>query len=96
MDIDKQLDAFYSTLDFKRISASAIAMYNILLNIARKSGWLSEIKVANNTIMSKCVNFSLSTLQRARKELIDNEYIIYKKRKKSKRCFEIFNSKIVQ
>lgn len=31
--------------------------------------------------MSKCNNLSLSTLQRARKELIDNNYIIYKKGK---------------
>lgn len=44
-------------------------------------GWLNEFRVANNTLMSKCNNLSLSTLQRARKELIDNNYIMYRKGK---------------
>ncbi|MCI8396854.1 MAG: hypothetical protein HFJ52_04190 [Clostridia bacterium] len=81
MNYEKQLCAFYSTLDYKRVSAFAIAMYLILLNIAKITGWLSEFRVANSVFMSKIVNLSISTLQRARKELIDNDYIIYKKGK---------------
>lgn len=37
MNYEKQLEEFYSTLDYKRISASAIAIYMILINIAKKT-----------------------------------------------------------
>lgn len=84
IDIEKQLAEFYSTLDYKPISANAIAIYNILLQIARKTDWLTEFKVTNNILMSKIKNLSISALQRARNELINNNYILYKKRNKSK------------
>ena len=53
IDIQKQLDEFYSTLDYKPISANAISIYLLLLQIARKTGWLAEFKVANGTLKSK-------------------------------------------
>ena len=84
IDIEKQLAEFYSTLDYKPISENAIAIYNILLQIARKTDWLTEFKVTNNILMSKIKNLSISALQRARNELINNNYILYKKRNKSK------------
>ena len=84
IDIQKQLDEFYSTLDYKPISANAISIYLLLLQIARKTGWLAEFKVANGTLKSKIKNLSISALQRARNELINNEFILYKKRSKSK------------
>lgn len=84
IDIEKQLSEFYSTLDYKPISARAIAIYNILLQIARKTDWLTEFKVTNTILMSKIKNLSISALQRARNELINNNYILYKKRNKSK------------
>lgn len=83
MDYKKQLDEFYSTLDYKPLSSSANAIYGLLLNIASKVRWANEFKVANSVLMSKC-NLTLSAVQRARVELINNNYIIYKKRKKSK------------
>lgn len=74
----KQLNEFYSTLDYKPISSNAISYYGFLLHVANKTGWLNEFRVANTTIMSKC-KLNQSALQRARMELINNGYIKYKK-----------------
>ena len=84
IDIKKQLSEFYSTLDYKPISANAISIYLILFEIARKTDWLTEFKVTNTILMSKIKGLSISALQRARNELINNQYILYKKRNKSK------------
>ncbi len=80
IDLEKQLSEFYSTLDYKPISAVAISIYILLLQVACKTGWLTEFKVTNNLLMSKIKNLTISTLQRARNELINNQYILYKKR----------------
>lgn len=95
MNLEKQLDEFYSTLDYKPISSNAIAIYTILLQIAKKTNWIKDFKVANTILTSK-TRLSVSALQRARNELIINNYITYKKRKQSNRCFKIFNNKIIQ
>lgn len=84
IDQEKQLSEFYSTLDYKPISANAISIYMVLLQIACKTGWLTKFKVTNTILMSKIKGLSISTLQRARNELINNDYILYKKRSKSK------------
>lgn len=80
MNLEKQLDEFYSTLDYKPISSNAIAIYTILLQIAKKTNWIKDFKVANTILTSK-TRLSVSALQRARNELIMNNYITYKKRK---------------
>lgn len=74
----KQLNEFYSILDYKPLSSNAISLYGFLLHVANKTGWLKEFRVANTTIMSKC-RLNSSALQRARMELINNGYIKYKK-----------------
>ena len=84
MDIEKQFSEFYSTLDYKPLSANAISIYLVLLEIARKTDWLGEFKVTNTILMSKVKGLNISSLQRARNELLNNEYISYKKRYKSK------------
>lgn len=84
LDYKKQLEEFYSTLDYKPLSAIAISIYLILLQINCKTGWLNEFRVTNTILMSKIKNLTISSLQRARNELINNEYIHYKKRNKSK------------
>ncbi len=84
IDLEKQLSEFYSTLDYKPISANAISIYLVLLEIARKTDWLGEFKVTNTILMSKVKGLNISSLQRARNELLNNEYISYKKRYKSK------------
>lgn len=78
MDYIKQLEAFYSTLDYNSLSVNAIAIYQYLLHIAFKTGWSEEFKVANITIQSK-LNLSIKQLQTARNELILKNYISYKK-----------------
>ncbi len=79
INVQKQLSEFYSRLDYKPLSANAISIYLILLEIACKIDWLREFKVTNTTLMSKIKRLSISSLQRARNELITNEYIVYKK-----------------
>ena len=82
IDMEKQLSEFYSTLDYKPISANAISIYLILLQIDCKTEWLTELKVTNTILMSKIKGLNISALQRARNELINNDYILYKKRSK--------------
>ena len=53
IEYTKQLDAFYSLVDFKPLSSNAISMYNFLLHIAYKTDWVNEFTAANTTIMSK-------------------------------------------
>ena len=78
IEYTKQLDAFYSLVDFKPLSSKAISMYNFLLHIAYKTDWVNEFTAANTTIMSK-LRLTLKELQTARNELITKKYIIYKK-----------------
>ena len=78
IDYEKQLDAFYSLVDFRPLSTKAISIYNFLLHIAYKTDWADEFTAANTTIMSK-LRLTLKELQTARNELITKKYIIYKK-----------------
>ena len=84
INLEKQLSEFYSTLDYKPISANAISIYLVLLQVARNADWIDKIRVSNNILMSKIKGLSISALQRARNELIYNKYKEYKKRNKSK------------
>ena len=83
MNLEQQLDEFYSSLDYKPVSSNAISLYLIIMQIVKKSGWKDDVKIVNSILMSKS-KLSISTMQRARNELITNEYIKYKKRYKSK------------
>lgn len=83
MNLEKQLDEFYSMLDYRPVSSNAISLYVVILEISKKSGWKSDVKIANSILTSKC-RLSLSALQRARNELITYQYITYKKRIQSK------------
>lgn len=80
MNYIKQLNEFYSTLDYKPLSAEAIAVYCLLLQIANKTGWIEEFKVANSILMSKC-NISIDVLKTARNKLKTQGYINYTKGK---------------
>lgn len=80
MNYIKQLNEFYSTLDYNPLSANAIAIYMILLHIANKTGWVNEFRVANPVLMSKC-NLDKQTVERARNELLSKGYINYQKGK---------------
>lgn len=79
MELEKQLDEFYSMLDIRPVSSNAISLYFVLVEIAKKANWRKNIKIANGILTSK-TKLSISALQRARNELITNDYINYKKR----------------
>ena len=78
MDYIKQLEEFYSSLDYNSLSSNAIVIYGMLLHIAYKAGWIDELSVANTTLENKC-NINTKQLQNGRNELISKNYIIYKK-----------------
>ena len=79
MDLEKQLKAFYSMLDCKPISAKAIAIYQVFLQVGCMLNWPTKFKLANKTIISKVKDLNEASLKRARNELIINEYITYRK-----------------
>ena len=83
MNLEKQLEEFYSMLDYRPVSSNAITLYTVILTIVMNSGWSSDVKIVNSILKSKC-KLSDSALYRARNELITSEYITYKKRFKSK------------
>ncbi len=78
MNYIKQLNEFYPTLDYKPLNAEAIAIYFCLLQIANKTGWIDQFRVANTVLMSKC-NIDKQKLTRAREKLISQGYITYSK-----------------
>lgn len=80
MNYIKQLNELYSTLDYKPLTAEAIAVYFVLLQIANKTGWINEFRVANTVLMSKC-NISIDVLKTARNKLKTLGYIDYTKGK---------------
>ncbi len=83
MDYIKQLEAFYSSLSFNPISSNAIAIYQYILHIQWKAGWVQEVSIANITLQGAC-SLSLKQIQGARNELINANFINYKKGRKPK------------
>lgn len=82
MNLQKQLEEFYSRLDHVQISTEAITLYSVLLIIGLKATALKKDKwfsVANLTLQSKCKNLTLKKLQNARNELVSNFLIDYKR-----------------
>jgi len=80
MNYIKQLNEFYSTLDYKPLPANSIAIYTLLLQIANRTGWIDKFKVANTILMSKS-DLDMQKLIRARNKLINQGYITYLKGK---------------
>lgn len=77
IDYERQLDEFYSKLNYTKLSTTAIVVYQALLHIAKKAGFYDELSIANTTLMSIC-NTTLKKLQGARNELINKNFLIYK------------------
>lgn len=78
MNYIEQLNAFYSMLDYKPISSNAISLYSFILHVAYTLDTDYEFSIANSTLMSK-LKLTIKELQNARSELINRNYIIYKK-----------------
>ncbi len=76
MDLFKQINAFYSRVDYNPVSANAISLWFALVHIANKTGWLEYFTVANKTLEAKS-SLSISSLQRARNELIRRNLLVY-------------------
>ncbi len=78
MDYIKQLEAFYSTLNYNSISTNALAVYSAVLHIAYLANRYDELSIANTRLLSIC-NLTTKQLQAARNELITKNYFAYKK-----------------
>ena len=78
-----QINAFYRNLPNNSLSSNAQCLYWYLLFKNNELGWIKEFSVANS-IVSGYTELSISSLQRARNELIQKGYINYKKGKSNK------------
>lgn len=78
MNYIKQVNTFYKFLPDNPLSSNAQCLYMYLLNKNNELGWKKEFKIANS-IVCGFTNLNISSLQRARNELIQKNYISYKK-----------------
>lgn len=78
MDYVKQLEAFYSSLNYNSISTNALAVYSTVLHIAHLANRYDELSIANTRLLDIC-NLTLKEFQTARNELITKKYIDYQK-----------------
>lgn len=78
MDYEKQLEAFYSNLNYNPISANAMTVYQAILFIAHTANKIEQLSIANTRLMSIC-NLTLKQFQAARNEILTKKYIDYKK-----------------
>ena len=83
MNYIMQINTFYRILPNNSLSSNAQCLYWYLLHKNNELGWIKEFSVANS-IVSGYTELDISTLQRARNELIQKKYIKYKKGKGNK------------
>ena len=76
MDYIKQLNAFYAQMEHNPVSANASALWNALMHICNKTRWLEYYTVANKALEVKS-GLEISSLQRARRELINKHLLVY-------------------
>ena len=81
MNYIEQLNEYNLKLITHPISPNARSIYISLLDFNNRLAWKEEFGIANNCLMEISGIESKSTFNRARKELIDNGYILYKKGK---------------
>lgn len=77
MNYIKQLNTFFELKLTNPLSSNAQCLYINLLNINNKCNWNKEFTVANSTLMG-FTELSRQALNRARNELVQKGYIIYK------------------
>lgn len=73
-----QLNNFYKKVSTDTISANAHALYNYLLNKNSELGWIEEFTLSN-TLITAILKMTNSELQKARKQLVEKNYINYTK-----------------
>ena len=83
MEYISQLNAFYELLPSNPLGPKAICLYGVLLHINNKSFWKVRFTVANTYLMY-LTGIDRRTLDRVRNELIQKNYIEYKRGKGNK------------
>ncbi|WP_368281458.1 DnaD domain protein, partial [Enterococcus durans] len=83
MDYIGQLNAFDNWLEYNELGAGPQLLWYKLMAIANKSGWQSELSIAN-TRLQAMTKTSEKTLINNRNQLIQNGLLQYKKRGRTK------------
>ncbi|MGG5376060.1 hypothetical protein IGI57_002568 [Enterococcus sp. DIV0213j] len=83
MDYIRQLNAFDNWLEYNELGAGPQLLWYKLMAIANKSGWQSELSIAN-TRLQAMTKTSEKTLINNRNQLIQNGLLQYKKRGRTK------------
>ena len=78
MEYISQLNAFFDLLPSNPLTPKAICLYSTLLHIDNKSFWKERFTVANSRLVI-LTGIDRRTLDRVRNELIQKNYIKYKK-----------------
>lgn len=78
MNYIKQLNEFYKNITTEPLTSNAKNLYETLLHINSDSYWREEISVAN-TYLILLTGLNKQKIDRARNELIQKEYIQFKK-----------------
>lgn len=78
MDYIKQLEAFYSKLNYNTLTSNAMNLCQAIFFVANQAKRTDELSIANSRLASMC-NLTPKQFQSARNELIVKKYIDYKK-----------------
>lgn len=79
MNYIKEMNAFYTQLQFNPLSSSSIALWGTLMNINNSTGWKKEFTAAA-TLLRTIAGLSEGAFKRARIELQEKGYIIWRSR----------------
>lgn len=83
MDYIRQINAFENWLEYNELGAGPQLLWYKLMAIANKSGWQSELSIANTRLQSM-TKTSEKTLINNRNQLIQSGLLHYKKRGRTK------------
>ena len=70
MNYITEINAFYDVVITSDLTADSIALWHVLMNISNRAGWPRQFKVPAS-VLQGYLNYSYSSLSRARKELVD-------------------------
>lgn len=79
MDYEKQAEAFFFNINYNPVSATATAVFHALLFVAHCANRVDDLSISNGRLASLSGVKSLKELQNARNELINKNYISYKR-----------------
>lgn len=90
MNYEQQLDAFYSNLDYNPISIISKSIYETILHVGHCANRFDDLSIANSRLASLSGGISIKQLQSGRNELINKNYILYKKGRQPEYCSKVF------